>query len=80
MKKGMCLDFEHLVVGHGFTSTQKDEKGVNIRRELLKQSILVLSPTLARIHSLFRDTMMSSNEAKFDENLFPFRKEKVVEQ
>jgi hypothetical protein len=27
-----------------------------------------------------KNTMMSSNQAKFDENLFPFRKEKVVEQ
>ena len=44
VKKGMFPDFAHLVAGHGFTSTQKDEKRVNIRRELLKQSILDLSP------------------------------------
>ena len=54
VKKGICPDFAHLVAGHVFTSTQKDDKRVNICRELLKQSILDLSPTLARIYSLFR--------------------------
>jgi len=53
-ERRMFHDFVRSVAGPGFTSTRKEEKRVNIRRELLKQSILDLSPTQARIHSSFR--------------------------
>ena len=54
----------HLVAGHGFTSTQKEEKRVSIHSGLLRQSISDSSPTQARIHSSFRKRIHQCHRTK----------------
>jgi hypothetical protein len=80
----MFLDSVHLGPGHGFISIVTDERRANILHAQLMQSISDSNPTPAHIASLFlRRTinhLITSNQARFDEYSFPFRKQKMVEQ
>ncbi len=76
--ENMYPDFAHSFAGHGFISTKKEQKTENIRCGQLRQSTLDSSAYLFFITK--KNTMMSSNKAKFDETVFQFQKKKMVEQ
>jgi hypothetical protein len=69
----------HSVAGHGFTSMRKGGRRVSTPQERKKQSFEPNSSAW----SFFipeRQTLWSTNQAQFDEHVFPFRNRSIVDK